>query len=134
MLNTFPSLLAWGMLAPLIIRIVVGLYFLEFGYSKLKGDRAKKATMFESVGLRPGNFFVAVVGLLELAVGVFLIAGAYTQIAAIVAGVISILAVLLKKKYPDSFANSSGVFFLLFVMSLSLLLTGAGFYSMDAPL
>lgn len=134
MLNPFPSVLAWGMLAPFLIRLVVGLYFVEFGFSKLKEDRIKKASFFESIGLKPGSFFVSLVGLVEFVAGLALIAGIYTQIFALITGLISIVAFLLSRKYTNQFANPSSVFFLLFVMSITLFLTGAGFYAFDAPL
>jgi uncharacterized membrane protein YphA (DoxX/SURF4 family) len=133
MLNTFPGLLTFSLLAPFIIRLTVGFVFLNFGYQKLKNHSASLPT-FEAIGLRPAAAFVRIFGLLELVAGGFLIAGFLSQISALVAGAISIGVVIIKTKRPDLFVNSRGFFFLLFILSLSLTLTGAGFWSFDLPL
>lgn len=134
MLNPFPDLLAFGLTAPLLLRVVLGAVFIDFGWSKLKKDREKKAVLFEGLGLRPGVYYAALSGVIELAAGILLVIGLYTQIAALAALVISLAAYRLKKKHPESMESARGFLALLCIISLSLLFSGAGFLAFDLPL
>lgn len=134
MLNPFPDLLAFGLLAPLLLRLALGVIFFGFGWSKLKKDRERKAMFFETLELKPGAYYTVAFGLIELAAGILLVIGLYTQIAALAALLISIAAYRLKGKYPEKFQNDRCFFFLLIVIALSLLFSGAGFLAFDLPL
>lgn len=134
MLNIFPDLLAFGLVAPVLLRVSLGVIFLNFGWRKLTNDREQKAALFETLGLRPGAQYARAVGIIELLAGICLIVGFLTQIAALVTLIISIGAYYLKGKQPNQIENSKRFFFLLFVISLSLLFSGAGFFAFDLPL
>lgn len=134
MLNPFPDLLAFGLIAPLLLRVALSVVFIDFGWSKLTKDREKKSAFFETLGLKPGAYYAVAFGVIELAAGILLIIGLYAQIAALAALVISVAAYRLKGKYPEHFQNSRCFFFLLAVISLSLLFSGAGFLAFDLPL
>ena len=134
MLSVFPDLLAFGLVAPLLLRLSLGVLFLEFGWKKLAGDREKKTAFFETLGLRPGAYYAVGFGTLEVVCGLMLIVGLYTQVAALIALAISGSAYALKKKYPEHFKNDRYFFFLLVVISFSLLFSGAGFLAFDLPL
>ncbi len=133
-LNPFPNFLSYAFFAPFLLRVLLALIFIEFGYSKLTTDKKTKIAFFEKIGLRPGTFFTYLFAFIELVVGVMLLAGFYTQIAALVA--LSILAgtLSIKQKYPTLLKSEARYYFLLFVIALTLLFTGAGAYSLDIPL
>lgn len=134
MLNPFPDLLAYGLLAPLLLRVAVGLVFVRWGWGKLGKERVEKAAFFESLGWKPGAYFAAGFGIIEFAVGVLLIAGIYTQIAALVAALITLGALTLKRTHQTAIEGSRGFLALLLVISLSLVVSGAGLFAFDLPL
>lgn len=134
MLNPFPDLLVYSMMAPFIVRLAVGLIFIRFGALGISADRHRLAQVFERFGARPGMFFAVFVSLIELIAGAMLVVGFYTQIAAVATALISIGLIwekLLGRKF-----GSEGVLFdlLLLSVSLSLLFSGAGFLAFDLPL
>ena len=134
MLSIFPFLLSYQLAAPLILRLTLGVIFVDFGWAKLKKQKIEKVAFFETIGLKPGIAYVSTIALIEIAIGLLLITGFLTQIAALVAGIILIISVLLKKKYPGSFESSSCLLIVCLVITLSLLLTGPGFLAFDLPL
>lgn len=134
MLNPFPGVLAFGLFAPLLLRIAVGLVFVHFGWHKLGRGRAEKAAFFESLGWKPGIYFAVGFGAVELALGLLLIVGLYTQIAALVAALIALGALILKRTHQTGIGSSRGFLALLLVISLSLIVSGAGLFAFDLPL
>lgn len=134
MLNPFPDLLAFGLVAPLMVRLITGAIFLEFGWKNLTKNRQKKAGLFDLIGLHPGIRYGLFFSSLELIIGVLFVIGLFTQVAALIAALISLTSCLLKRKYPERFGNTLLFFCLLFFVSLSLLFSGAGFWAFDIPL
>jgi putative oxidoreductase len=134
MLSVFPFLLTYQLAAPLLLRLTLGLILANFGWTKLRRQKAEKAAFFETIGLRPGIIWVWIIALVEIVAGLFLIAGFLTQIAALTAAIILIAAIFLKKKHPASFESGLCLLSICLVIALSLLLTGPGFFAFDLPL
>jgi len=134
MLNPFPELLAFGLLATFVIRVFLGLLFLRFGIFKIKRDRSEKLRFFESAGLRPAKVFLYGTAFIEIIGGAMLLIGIYTQIASIALSVLMAGAVLIKVRNPESLKNDLGYYVLLFIATLSLLFLGAGLFAFDLPL
>lgn len=134
MLSIFPALLTYQLLAPTLLRLTLGIVFVNFGFTKIGRQKAEKIVFFETIGLNPGIAYVWVIALIEIVTGLFLVAGFLTQIAALVSVVILAIAFLLKKKHPLSLESGSGFLILCLVIALSLLLTGPGFFAFDLPL
>lgn len=118
-LTPFPDLLYLEIIAPFLLRIVAGTFFL---YLMLRHFQMRRETR--------GSLSLAV---LELLVAVALIAGAYAQIAAIVASLISVAA-LVKKGRRLFMPLPRSTYILLIAISLSLLVTGAGAFAFDLRL
>ena len=116
MLNPFPNLLTLGLVAPFLIRLILALTVITLGKHKLKSSRKD------------------ILGYIEIVAGVFLVLGFLTQVAALV--LILLFGYELYKKIKSRAFLSNGVnyYFILFVLSLSLLLSGAGAYAFDLPL
>jgi len=134
MLNPFPELLNYALLAPLILRLVVGLIFLDLGFLKFKSEKARWIASFETLSIRPADFFVALYGALQVIGGVMFIFGAWTQVAALFFVVSTGLELAVEWKAKEVLKRDMTFYLLLFVISLSLLLTGAGAYAIDLPL
>ncbi len=134
MLAVFPTLLTFQMVSPVILRIALGLIFIDFGWAKMRRQRSDKVAFFDSIGLRPGLYFVLAVGAVEILAGLFLLIGLFTQVASLVSSIILAISIYLKKRHPDKFESSLGFLSLALIVSLSLIFTGPGFLSFDLPL
>lgn len=132
MLNPFPELLAYGFFAPTLLRVAAGLVFLYVASQHYARREAFGEINFPLVGHKTWTVWFAIV--VEVVVGAMLVAGYYTQIAALV-GVIAAAKYFFFRRYGPSFAPLSSIAsVLLLVICLSLLLSGAGALAFDLPL
>lgn len=133
MLNPFPGLLDYAILSPFIIRLVLGFIVLNLGFLKLRGERERWTALFRTF-LGFGGSFVFLVALVEILAGSLIVVGLFTQVAALAVALLSFVNLYLEMK-EDALVKRDFVFYAtLFAMSLSLLLTGAGFLAFDLPL
>ncbi len=132
MLNTFPQLLVFGFFAPTLLRLVAAGIFLYTAHYHFKHREQITHTRFPIVGARAWVAWVAL--LVEALVGLGLLVGYYTQIAALVGAIIALKQLVWHSRYPGFFFFSRSTSLLLLVVMLSLLLTGAGAWAMDVPL
>jgi len=116
MLNPFPQLLIFGFFAPTIIRITLAVVFFYTAYGFTKQEK-------------PNWFHVAG----HCIIGLLLLVGLYTQIAAGVGALGTLGALVWWDRLPHG-RHSRTEAVLLFVMLVSLLLTGAGALAFDLPL
>ena len=134
MLNPFPEFLNYALLAPLILRLVVGLIFLDLGLLKFKSEKERWLASFDTLGLRPADLFVPLYGLLQVLGGLMFIAGFYTQVAALFFVLSTGAELYVEWRAREVLKRDMVFYLLLFVISLSLLLTGAGAFAIDLPL
>jgi putative oxidoreductase len=123
--------------APLALRIVLGLIFLAHGAQKLFGafggyGISGTAQFFEQIGISPGTFWAAVVGLVEFVGGLAVLVGVLTRYAAMLLA-INMLAAVLWVHLPNGFFLPKGFeyAFVLLGANLTLLIGGAGELSLD---
>ncbi len=117
MLNPFPTLLAFSLFAPLLLRIVVGCTFIHFGTKNLKLKDYKRA-----------------LGYIEMIGGLLLIIGLFTQIVALIFTIYLGLLLIDKMHKKNFLTDGVNYYLILFVICLSLIITGAGFLAIDLPL
>lgn len=122
MLSLFPSLFMFERLSPFIIRLALGVAFIYFGYRSFKNH--KKIAMNGKTAYSS----------LEIAIGVLVIIGLYTQLAALIMSVLLAIKLIFKIKTKDFLTDGVNYYLLLFVMAFSLLITGAGFLAFDLPI
>lgn len=137
MLNIFPDLLFLQLLAPFMLRIVVGVMFVWIGYSYLFKDRAEVIAQISSKWPKIAKFSVLFGGTLEVITGIFLIVGLYTQAAAIAGALIAVDALFGKffyKELDKALKYSKMFYILILIISLSLIISGAGAFAFDLPL
>ena len=134
MLSIFPELLTYQLLAPFVIRVVLGFLLLNLGYLKLHSERRRWTVSLETVKIRPGQFWVSVLGLAQVVGGALLVVGAFTQLVALIFTVIFLAELYLELKQEEILKRSVGFYLLLTAASLSLLFSGAGFLAVDLPL
>jgi|SRR3989344_3207120 len=134
MLNPFPFLLTFSQIGPFIIRVTLGFLFAAAGARKLSQRCYDFEELFSSFDLPKPNIWIKFLGLIEFAGGIAMLAGFGTQIASIVLAVITLLFFVIKYRRPEMLPPSPAYYVLIFAMSLSLLVTGAGAFAFDLPL
>lgn len=132
--NIFPELFSLSLIAPLLLRIALSFIFINLGYLKLTKEKAGWIGSLNVLNLKPAGFLVVLLGSVEIIGGLLLLAGAYTQLVALILGVICLSEMFVEYE-EESILKRDVVFYLLLaVICVSLLLTGAGLYAVDVPL
>jgi putative oxidoreductase len=120
----------WALVA---LRVGLGVVLVIHGYAKLFGTGGVEgfSGMLENLRFPAPLFFAYVVSLLEFVGGIMLIIGLWTKVVASLVLVQFLVILLYVKKlaFPQSDSD-----LLIFAMALSLVLTGAGMYSVDGKL
>ena len=119
MLSLFPSLLAYEQIGPLIIRLVLGITLLYFGYEKL----IKKGT---SSGSNSKAY-----GAVEVIIAIFLVIGLFTQLAALLNAIILIIKLSFKVREGKFLSDGINYYILLLAMAIALIFMGPGFIAYD---
>jgi len=114
-LAVFPQLLTFGLVAPLLLRLAVGLFVLNLGRERY-GKQYSWATIFYAVA------------------GALLVLGLYTQIAVITAIIILKLDFYTSKKTSPPSKEKYILQVVMNIILISLLFTGPGFLAFDLPL
>jgi len=117
-----PSLLTYQQAGPLIIRLVLGITLLNFGWKKVRGHGS-------SSGSNSATY-----GALEMFISIFLIIGLFTQIAALLNVIILVIKLGFKAKAGLLLSDGVNYYILLLAMAVSLMFTGPGFFAFDLPL
>lgn len=133
-LNTFPNLLTFGILAPFILRLVIGFIAIDLGYLKLGKENVDWRILFETIHFRPSKYFVKIFAFVEIAGGLMLLLGAYVQIVAIIFALAFFCEAVLEYKEESLEDRNITFYVLMFAISLSLIFTGAGAFALDLPL
>ncbi len=134
MLNIFPEFLTYSMLAPFILRVVLGFIFVNLGYLELTREKYRWARACEALGLKPGMMWSQVFGITQIVGGLMLIAGLFTQGAALFFAFISLAELYVENRAPLLLKRNLAFYLLIFAISLSLIFSGAGFLAFDLPL
>lgn len=134
MINPFPELLTFHLLAPVLLRITLGVFIFKLGISKIQRPTEILISFFESLGLKPGKYALKSLGWTEICMGTLLIVGLMTQIAAFIVAIICFVSIIVSTRHEHVGLYSPSYYVLLFVISISLVFTGAGLIAIDLPL
>ncbi len=119
----------WQAFAPLFLRVILGAIFVAHGWQKFVGGVPGVAGFLGSLGFPAPEVFAVLLIAAELGGGILLILGAWTHwVAKILAFValVAFLAVHLKQGW-----GGSEFILLILAASVSLMITGAGKWSLD---
>lgn len=136
MLNPIPSLLSpfqSSFFIPLLLRIVVALYFIYMAQFLIRYCDRFQNTSFVLIGM-PKKWMVYLSAIVTLMVAFLLFIGLRTQWAAIAACVIALKHAVFLRKYESLKPLSVATYILLVVIAATLLISGAGAYAFDLPL
>ncbi|MBX4200118.1 DoxX family protein [Candidatus Parcubacteria bacterium] len=134
MLNTFPSLLTYSLLAPFILRLTIGFIFVDLGILKFKSERARTIESLRALGLPSPENLALIYGAVQFIGGVMLIIGLYTQIAALVFVILGALEFYIEWTEREVLKRDIVFYLLMLAIALSILITGAGRFAFDIPL
>ena len=125
----------------LVLRLVLGVIFIGHGAQKLFGSFGGPglkgtAGFFEQLGIKPPYLMAVLAGLAEVVGGILVILGFLTPLATLALIVVMIVAVLTVHLKNGFFVTNGGYEFNLALagMALTLLIVGAGAYSLDSVL
>ncbi len=122
MLSLFPWLLTYQEFSPLLLRLTLGIVFLFWAYRRTRREDK------ESKGMK-----MACVAF-EAFLGICLVIGFLTQLIALLTTLVFLTHLVRKVKNRAFLTNGINYYFILLVISLCLLLTGPGAFSIDMPL
>ena len=122
------------MLGPVILRLAIGLIFIDLGLLKFRSEKSRWLASFQTLGIRPADLFVPIYALLQILGGILLLVGLWTQAAALIFVIFTGIELYVELQAKEILRRDMVFYLLLFIISLSLLLTGAGSYSIDIPL
>ena len=134
MLSIFPDMLTFWLVAPLLLRVSMGLIFIYFGVSKIQRGKDTRVSFFKKIGLGKGTLTFWIVSTLEIIGGGLLVLGLFTQLTALVLSIITMGALYIKIRRPKTLKNTPEFFILLLAALLSLVFLGPGFIAVDLPL
>lgn len=134
MLNPFPELLTYSFFAPFILRVVVGLIFLDLGMLKFKGEKERWLASFETLNLKPADLLLSLYASLQILGGILLLIGLWVQVAALAFVIFVGTELYIEWKAREILKRDLVFYILIFTISLTLLITGAGAFAVDIPL
>lgn len=134
MLNPFPDLLVYGLLAPFILRVIAGFIFINLGILAFKNEKQRWVVSLSTLNISNPKMAVKILGAIEVVGGVMLLVGLYTQVAALILGFLTFAEAYVEYKDPSILKRNLVFYTMLFAITLSLLLSGAGAFALDLPL
>ncbi|OGG48805.1 hypothetical protein A2704_06605 [Candidatus Kaiserbacteria bacterium RIFCSPHIGHO2_01_FULL_54_36b] len=132
MLSLFPQLLFLAPLSADLLRIAAGIVFLLLAWTHWQKREELSHIDFFVVG--KGAWIPIFASVFELIIGVGLILGVYAQAIALLGALAALKSFVWKRRYSGLFPLSRIESALLFVICLSLVMTGAGIFALDMPL
>ncbi len=120
MLSLFPTLLSCQQLSPFLIRITLGFILLFWAYKGLRDSNHSSGKKVIDLG--------------EVIIAILLLLGLWTQAAAGIAAIGLLVCLIGKVRSRAFLTDGLNYTLILFVLALSLMFTGAGWWGFDMPL
>jgi uncharacterized membrane protein YphA (DoxX/SURF4 family) len=132
MLSLFPQILFLSPISATLLRVCGGLTFTYLAYAHFSNRRAASEELSRLIGA--ARIIIPVYSIIELVIAVFLVGGAYTQLAALIGSIITFKMLFVRHTLRELKPLSQASYALLAVICLSLVFTGAGAFAIDLPL
>lgn len=133
MLSTFPELFTYGLIAPFILRIAVGAFFVLMGLRRRKQNAAEWDTLWG--GKKVGSLLLSpILAKIQIVIGIFIFVGLYTQISAILSIIFLAVEWYKRRKAGHLYFSEMWNYVFMMVIAVSLLFLGAGLLAFDLPL
>ena len=134
MLNPFPDLLTYSLLAPFLLRLVAGLIFINLGTLAFRSERVQWLQSLKTLGIPKPKISLRILSVLEIVGGIMLVLGSYTQISALVLVLFTFAENYIEYRDPAILKRNFVFYLMLLSIVLSLLFSGAGAFAIDLPL
>jgi putative oxidoreductase len=122
----------WGAVAPLVLRVVVGVIFAMHGYQKLTMMGVPGVSGFLTMlGFPMPDVFAVLLIAAELGGGILLILGLWTHWTAKILAFVALVALVTVHLSKGFFLPGYEFILLILAASVSVMITGAGKYSLD---
>jgi putative oxidoreductase len=122
----------WGAVAPLVLRVVVGAIFAMHGYQKLTMMGVPGVSGFLTMlGFPMPDVFAVLLIAAELGGGILLILGLWTHWTAKILAFVALVALATVHLSKGFFLPGYEFILLILAASVSVMITGAGKYSLD---
>lgn len=131
MLSVFPEILFLSPFAATLLRIAVSVVFLYAAVLQIRRIEILREISVPIVG--KGTWIVRASVLFDTVVGVLLLIGLYTQVAALLGAIAIVKSLVFAPSYLAQIPVSRSTAILTTVILLSLLFTGAGAFAFDLP-
>ena len=131
--NVFPSLLVYGFFVPTLLRITAGIVLGTIAYRLTKERDLIAKTSLPIIG-KPAWWIIWISATFTSVVGLLLIVGYYTQLAAIAGVIVSLKHGSLSSRLATILPLPRSAYVLLGIICFSLLFSGAGALAFDLPL
>lgn len=132
MLSVFPQILFLAPLSATLLRVAAAFTFAYVVWKQAEHREDLARIRFPIVG--SGMWIVWLSIIIEGSIALALFVGIYTQVAALLGAIAAAKYVFWKKYAPTAVPLTRGTSLLLLVVTLSLLVTGAGAFAFDLPL
>jgi len=114
-LSVFPQLLTYVLIAPTLLRLVIGAFLVLAGL-----ERYKKTFKWASI--------------VYILSGLFVFIGLYTQVASIIGLIVIVFDYYIEGKKSSLTKDKKIIYIFAGIILLSLMFTGPGFFAFDLPL
>lgn len=132
MLSVFPIMFL-SLLAHTLLRLFFGGALLYLGVTHAFRERQGLIAVLREHWKRSAAFLVSYLALVECVLGVLIIVGAWTQVAALLAAILGLKMIIFAKRFAHP-AIPSRIFWVMVIgAGLSLTITGAGAFAIDLP-
>ena len=129
----FPALFFLAPLyVPLLLRVAAATVMGAAAYIQWSRRERIAEVRFIVIGRSPAWAWISIV--LHVLVALALLAGYYTQVAALVGLLLALKHFVWQHRYPELFPFARSTYILLGVICLALILSGGGALAMDLPL
>jgi putative oxidoreductase len=115
--------------APLLLRIGIGLIFIYAGWGKLTGIEGTQQ-FFGNIGIPLAGIMAWVVAVVEFVGGIMVLVGFRIQIPALLLAFIMVVAIFTTKIGGEDVFRGMRLDLLLLLTSLALVITGSGKYAL----
>ncbi len=115
--------------APLLLRIGVGLIFIHAGWGKLTGIEGTQQ-FFGGIGIPMAGIMAWVVAVVEFVGGIMVLVGFKIQLPALLLAFIMVVAIITTKLGGEDVFRAMRLDLLLLLTSLSLVISGSGKYGL----
>lgn len=122
-----------SLIAHALLRMTAGAILVSLGYRHWKQKESVRSAL-SPVFPSWAHAIAIKLAVAEAMIGLALIAGFYTQIAALAAIIFSIKILMFRKRLTHPLFPSPLFYVLLIAVSLSLFITGAGAFAFDLPI